>query len=607
MSLFKQKWLLLWMLPMLPMLLMLPTVSFADGDPELVINGVDSGSIEDNIKLFVKQVNAPVSEFDVDDFEQKVIRKAEKAVQAFGYYNADIQVTPIVYEANGNFELTFNISLKEVTVVKAVVLKADYMSQPNTQLHNIPAKLLSVIDQVRAMQGQALNHTQYESLKGQLSTFALIFGYFDFKFLVHKLLILPNASGNVNGSDATVHWLFNLGERYQFGDVVFLQETRGQGIASNVKPFKKGEFFDQSKIGQYSINLASTGYFDNAIARANAEKAIDNIVPVELILTPKPKDFYQFGVGFSTDTKARISMDWKRPWVNLDGHSLGASLYLSKPRKSFSLDYRIPKANPLNDFLNYRISFKQTDENQTQSDNVGFEVLRQWGAKKDGGWDNIGFLKMEQESFTQGLQERQTTRLVMPGFTYNRTRKDGDIFVNWGDRQQLTIQGASKSLLSDINFLKVLAKTKWIRQFDKHRITFRADAGAIATNDFARVPSTQRFFAGGDQSIRGFGYNEVSEIEPIEVEGKIVPERLGGKYLAVASVEYAYNVSDKWRLAAFIDAGSANDKFASDIATGIGIGLHWLSPIGNVQLYVAHGHSSYEQDNKIHLIIGPGL
>ncbi|OFA32307.1 hypothetical protein BAE46_04570 [Glaciecola punicea] len=572
---------------------------------DVAINGVDSSDIRENITLFIKQLDLPVSEFDVDDFENKATNKAQKAIQAFGYYNADIDVMPVQYAKNGDFTLTLNITLKQITVVNRVILQADFMRSSNEQTQNMPQKLLSVIEQVRAMQGKPLNHDLYESLKGQLSTFALLYGYFDFKFLLHKLIILPNANGSA--SEATVHWLFNLGERYRFGDVEFLQETRGETIAKNVKPFTKGAFFDQSKIGQYSIDLASTGYFDNAIARANASRSVDKMVPIELILQPKPKDSYQLGLGFSTDTKARISFDWRRPWVNLEGHSLGANVYLSNPRKALSLEYRVPKANPLNDFLNYRISLKRTDENQTQSDNVSFEVLRQWGAEQDNDWDKIGFVKVEQESFIQGLQDKRTTRLVMPGFTYNRTRKDGDIFVNWGDRQQITVQGASESVLSDIDFLKVMAKTKWIRQFDKHRFTLRADAGAIATSDFTRVPSTQRFFAGGDQSIRGFGYNEVSEFEMVEIDGKLEKELVGGKYLAVASAEYAYRVAEKWRAAVFIDAGSANSKFASDISTGVGVGAQWLSPIGDVQVYVARGESSFERSWRLHVIIGPGL
>lgn len=573
---------------------------------ELTINGIKSNEIKENVQLFVKQADSPISEFDVDDYEQNITAKVDKALQAFGYYNANIKITPFTFQANGNFPLEINISLNDITIVNRVILQADYMDDPASGVsQNMPPKLLNVIEQIRAMQGKPLNHVRYETLKNQLGTFALLYGYFDFKFLLHKLLITPTDNPKV--SKAIVHWLFHLGKRYKFGELVFLQETRGQSIAKNVKPFKTGEFFDQSKIGQYSIDLASTGYFENAIARANSERALDYIVPIEVILTPKPKDLYQVGVGFSTDTKARVSLDWERPWVNLDGHSIGASLYLSNPRKTLSLDYRIPKANPLNDFLNYRVAVKRTEENQTRSDNLSFEVLRQWGAKEEGEWDKIGFLKLERETFIQGLQEEQTTDLVMPGITFNRTRKDSDLFVTWGDRQQLTIQGASKNLLSDIDFLKVLAKTKWIREYGIHRLTLRADAGAISTNDFSRVPSTQRFFAGGDQSIRGFGFNEVSEIEKIVVDGELENELIGGKYLAVASIEYAFKVAENWRAAAFIDAGSANNKFASDIATGIGIGANWLSPIGDVQVYIARGNSSFEKSWRLHIIIGPGL
>lgn len=586
-------------------LLFLLTLSIKCYSVELVIQGIDSSDIRDNIQLYVKQINPPISEFDKDDYQKNVIRDVEKAVQAYGYYNSEIKVLPFTYKSDGNFTFEVVVVLNEITVVNRVVVQADYMNDPMAQTQNMPPKLVNVVEQIKAMQGKPLNHDIYESLKGQLSSFALLYGYFDFKFLLHKLLITP--SGNPKLSNATVHWLFKLGKRYKFGDLVFLQETRGQSIATNVKPFKTGEFFDQSKIGQFSIDLASTGYFENAIARANSETAVNNQVPIEVILQPKPKDLYQVGVGFSTNTKARVSVDWTRPWVNLNGHSIGAQLYVSNPRKSLSMDYRIPKANPLNDFLNYRISAIQTEENQTASENLTFEILRQWGAEDSEDWDKIGFLRLENETFTQGLQDEQTTKLIMPGFTYTRIRKQGDIFVNWGDLQLITMQGASKSLLSDIDFFKVLAKTKWIREYGMHQFTLRADAGAIATNDFTRVPSSQRFFTGGDQSIRGFSHNSLSEVVEVEVDGVLEDELIGGQYLAVASAEYAYKVADNWRAAAFIDAGSASDKFATDLATGVGVGVHWLSPIGDVRVYIARGNSSLEKSWRLHIIIGPGL
>ncbi len=587
---------------------------------EFVINGVEDSDVRNNINIYLKDVRKPVTEFDISDYTQKITAETKKAVQAFGFYNASIQVELGTNESQQS-KVTIDIKLNDRTMVTRVVVQSDILQTDSLQENNssapnrvaekvnklpvaMPIKLKGVFEALLTTQDKPLNHSQYDKLKSQMTTFAIVYGYFDFKFLLHKLVITP--SDTVNQSTATIHWVFTLGERYRFGDVVFLQETRGQNVAASVKPFKTGEFFDQSKIGEYSIDLASTGYFENAIARANAEKSVNKHVPIEVILKPKPRDLYKFGIGFSTDTKARISIDWDRPWVNSKGHSLGSNLYLSNPRKSLTLDYRIPKENALKDFLSYRVGVKQTDENQTESDTISFEVLRQWGAKEDEGWDKIGFLKVEQESFIQGLQERQSTRLVMPGFTINRTRKDGDIFVNWGDRQQLTVQFASKDLLSDIDFVKILARTKWIREYGIHRFTVRADAGAISTNNFSRVPSSQRFFAGGDQSIRGYGYNEVSDIRKIEVDGELVDELVGGKYLSVASVEYAFKVAQNWRVAAFVDAGSASQKFASNTVVGYGLGVHWLSPIGNVQVYLASGNSDYET-NWLHIIIGPGL
>ncbi len=587
------------------------------------IEGIDNSDIEKNVRLFIKQVKLPMSELAVDDYQIKLRKNIKKALHAYSYYDAKIIIQPITYATPENLVINVNVQINSPAIITRVVMQSDLV-EGNDEYKNIPNDLLNVIKQVQELEGKVLDQAKYDELKNRMTIFSVLYGYFDFKFILHKLSIIPeekqpynestptqtSTSQNINRkSTAIIHWIFVLNKRYRFGELDFLQETRGQNLASNVRPFKTGEFFDQSKIGEFSLNMASTGYFDNAIARANAEKAENLTVPIEVILQPKPKDLYQFGVGFSTDTRARFSIDWKRPWVNLDGHELGAKLYLSDPRKSLSLDYRIPKANPLNDFLNYRVTVKQTTENQTQSDNVGFEILRQWGAENKQEWDKIGFVSLERESFIQGIQDEQTVTLLMPGVTFNRTRKNGDIFVNWGDRQQLTVQAASKSVVSDIDLFKILLRTKWIREFGKHRWTWRADAGAIATNDFDRVPSSQRFFAGGDQSVRGFGHNELSEFVIIEQDGKPDDiELLGGKYLAVASVEYAFQIAEKWRIATFIDAGNATNEFASDIATGVGVGAHWLSPIGNVQVYVARGNSKFDKNSwRLHLIIGPGL
>jgi translocation and assembly module TamA len=262
-------------------------------------------------------------------------------------------------------------------------------------------------------------------------------------------------------------------------------------------------------------------------------------------------------------------------------------------------------ANPLNDFFKIQTGYQELNEEQRDTETYTVAAQRQWGAKSEDEWDKIGFIRYEYENFIQGIDEEQTTQLLLPGITLNRVRKRGDLFIDWGDRQQFTIEGGSKKLISDINIMRVIARTKWIRTLGKHRFIVRGDAGTIISNDFERVPSSLRFFVGGDQSVRGFGLNSVSEERIDYLTGET--ELIGAQFLAVASTEYAYQVSNDWRAAVFLDAGSANDDFGESPIYGVGAGAHWLSPIGTVRIYIARGFNNDERTWRLHFSIGPGI
>lgn len=600
---------------------LISVTSFAFAEPEINIKSVsditskDSSDgnrnntkideeVEKNLRLLLKEVSPPAGRFNEESVKAELIKVAQKAVQAFAYYDAEIEIDDMLVLPSNSLSYTLRIALGNKARVQRIILLND-LAQIDQSV--FPPQIQALIDQIQTLKGAPLVHQRYESLKNQLQTFALLYGYFDFVFPLHKILVQPHQADSDSGasetSAITIHWIFYFGQRYQFGELEFLQDTRGQDIARNVQSFKAGDYFEQGKLGSFSIDMQSTDYFSSAIARANAQNAVDYKVPVEVILEPKPKDTFEFGVGVSTDTGPRFTVDWARPWVNLRGHSVGSRIYISEPEQSAQLSYRVPKANPLNDFLQFQAGYLLVDNNQTNSETITLSMQRQWGAVKEDEWDKIAFVKFEQESFTQGLSDKVTTRLLLPGLTVRRTRKRGDIFVDWGDSQQLTVEGGSKELVSDIDFFKVLFRTKWIRQWGKHRLIVRTDLGAIATNDFNAVPASQRFFAGGDQSIRGFGLDDVSAFETVGDEDEL----LGGQYLAVGSIEYAYPVAEKFRVATFFDSGNANDDPFEKPAIGYGIGMHWLSPIGTVRLYLARGESERKNAYNFHIVIGPGV
>jgi translocation and assembly module TamA len=562
--------------------------------------GVDS-QVVDNIQLHLADLNFPENDDVLAQFEKQIKVKITAAIRAYSYYQATVEIKNLNKKSFDNDGVQILLSLGPKLIVGEVTIEYDELA---AQRAHFPAELKDIINSLSEFKGKPLEQSTYDGLKARIQSFSLIFGYFD--FVLDKTEIQVSLTEN----SAKIYWKFNFGPRYRFGNIEYITEKRGMGLVEGVKPFSENEYFDQQKLSEFTQLIRQTGYYANVILRANinamsSEQRIAKIVPIEALLTAKPKDTYQFGIGGSTDSGPRITGNWKRPWVNLRGHSLSSELYISGPKKNVSLAYTIPMANPLNDFFKVQMGYQEVNEEQRYSQTYTLVAQRQLGATNKNDWDKIVFLRYEYENFIQGIDEEQSTQLLLPGFTFNRVRKDGELFVNWGDRQQLTVEAASDRLISDVNVLRVTARTKWIRSFGKHRYIVRGDAGVIVTNDFDQVPSSLRFFVGGDQSVRGFGLNAVSE-ERIDETTK-EPELIGAQFLVVASTEYAYQVSNDWRAAVFVDAGSASNDIGASPIYGAGLGVHWLSPIGTIRIYFARGFSDKENTKRLHFSIGPGI
>ena len=136
---------------------------------------------------------------------------------------------------------------------------------------------------------------------------------------------------------------------------------------------------------------------------------------------------------------------------------------------------------------------------------------------------------------------------------------------------------------------------------DRFRLLARLELGAIWTDAFNEIPATLRFYAGGDRSIRGYDYQTLS---PRDANGKL----LGGRYLAVGSVELSREIRPNWRVAVFVDGGGAFTERNDDLYQSAGIGLRWLSPIGQLRFDLAMPVGDRENSGlKLHISMGPPL
>lgn len=133
-----------------------------------------------------------------------------------------------------------------------------------------------------------------------------------------------------------------------------------------------------------------------------------------------------------------------------------------------------------------------------------------------------------------------------------------------------------------------------------HRLLGRVQVGGNWTNGYASIPPSLRFFAGGDQSVRGYDYQTLS---PTNSDG----DRIGGRYMVAASAECQYSIAEKWRLAAFVDQGNAfNTLDMPSLKTGVGFGVRWVSPVGPIRVDLAHPLDG-DGGVRLHFSMGPEL
>ena len=116
----------------------------------------------------------------------------------------------------------------------------------------------------------------------------------------------------------------------------------------------------------------------------------------------------------------------------------------------------------------------------------------------------------------------------------------------------------------------------------------------------SELPASVRFFAGGDNSVRGYDFESLG---PIDATGAVI----GGSYLVDVSLEVDRLFRDKWAVAMFVDGGDAFNDTHIKLKTGVGIGLRWYSPVGPIRLDFAHPLDDPDKSFRIHISLGPDL
>ncbi len=391
---------------------------------------------------------------------------------------------------------------------------------------------------------------------------------------------------------------FDSGRRYQVGEVIFDDSPISRERLQQWVPFLLGSPYESKYLSMLNNSLRDSGYFKNVRAELQQEAVFDgNKIPLRVKLIPNKRNSVSLGLGFATDTGARSQIDWSRPYVNSRGDSAKARVAVSQVAQSLSAEYKIPfSIRPETRYLKIKGGIQKETFDDSESRLNTISLLRHSRSLDD--WQKVLSLRWEQERFKVTGKTWQESNLILPGMSWSKTVQQSPRRMKWGYRYNLILQAASRQLGSDIDLQKVTASAKWLWKLShRHRFLSRAELGGLSTNDFNKLPSTHRFFTGGDQSIRGFDYQTVSSKS----------QEVGGRYLTVGSLEYNSYFSQNWGWAVFVDAGRAFIDRSDPVRTGVGFGVRWVSPIGLLRIDVGFGISEENVPKRLHISIGPQL
>jgi translocation and assembly module TamA len=440
--------------------------------------------------------------------------------------------------------------------------------------------------------GRPLNHGIYNTAKRRLSDLARDRGYAEADYAVSRVDVYPEEGV------ADIELEFDSGPRYRLGAVGLEQDALNDTFVRSYVALQSGEFFNNQALTDTYVALNDSGYFQNIDVRAQPPDAEAKTIDVVITLSTAPRRLISYGVGFSTDTGPRLRFGRNiRRW-NERGHQLGLDAQLSPVISEVSANYRLPYGDPRFDWLSFSTGLKHEETETATSDSLEFGARRI--TERSGGWATTQYLSLLVEDFEVGDQFGRS-RLLMPGMNWTRLRADHTLRPTRGSKFEFEARGGADALGSDTDFVQLITSVRWITSFGGgKRVLLRGQFGATAEDRFEKLPPSVRFFAGGDNSVRGY---EFQSLGPVDAAGQVI----GGSRLAVVSAEVEFPVRPRWSVALFVDSGNAFNGKKIDARTGAGIGARWQSPLGPVRVDIGAPVNDPDHSPRLHVSLGPDL
>lgn len=360
---------------------------------------------------------------------------------------------------------------------------------------------------------------------------------------------------------------------------------------------RRGRPVTEALLLDFQERLQKSGLFDTVNVTLDPDPALADEARVNVRLRETPLQQWTFGVGFSANTGARASV--QHLWKRVFGLPASSNVKIEVGEKRQAWDAEI-SGRP-NEGLYRNLVGGQVERLLSDTDIVLQQSVRLGRTQDTTRLERLFYAGFDRSSreILGGVRKSA----IAYSLNFHGGWRDLDSVLLPTDGEALQIQigagqasgtaadsGAFGRLYGRLVVYRPLGQ-RWYGQA-------RLELGRVYLGANMVVPEQLKWRAGGDESVRGYGYRDLGPV----IDGAVG----GGLTLFTSSVELARPFLDSmpslWG-AVFVDAGNAATSFNTlDPVYGYGVGVRWRSPVGPLRLDWAYG--SETRKGRLHFSVG---
>jgi len=576
---------------------------------DVEIRGVDE-QIKTNVLAYLSferyKKTTDLSADTIERLHDRVEREVQSALRPFGYYEPKVH-SELTNNGKGDWRVTVDIDPGPPVLLEQI----------DVQVHG-PGERDPLFTRITAnpplQKGDRLNHSAYDNLKNDLQRTAATYGYLDAKLTRSELVVDPK------NRRASVALVMQTGARYRFGATTIEQSVVNDSLVRRYLRYKQDEPFDLTEILRTQFALDDAQYFTNLEVLPGDPDRTAHVVPVNIKADPNRRNWYSIGGGYATDTGPRGTLTYENRRINSRGHRFTMLIQAAQVTKyQVQSNYIIPIGDPAVEKLTLQGVVEQRDLADVTTRN---EYLQPGITKVSGNWQYVWFVQA-MKTTGESAAETRTDKLLIPGIDIASVPKGylGEPIFQHG--LFLEVKGSDGMIGANTRFVQ--AHLTGVRVFNFHpkwHLLLRDEIGATVVSRFGNLPVVERFFAGGDNSVRGFAYNSLSPSEQVCAPNTsrypdgtcVMPAlpsqsvKVGGKDVITGTVEVIRDLPRNFGIATFFDYGNAFNRFGgTPLEYSVGVGFRVRLPVVTLGVDVAQPISVPGASPRLHINFSPKL